>query len=93
MLAAELRIDRLANRRERRSRSGQLLRQHRLSHANIAARPVIRFEAGEERTVAFEAIKLTRGTHTLQVVIDPNNRVTESDRTNNTFTENKLVCK
>lgn len=49
--------------------------------------------AGEERTVAFEALKLDKGTHVLQVVIDPDNRVTESDKTNNTFTENKLVCK
>jgi hypothetical protein len=50
-------------------------------------------QAGEERTVAFDAIKLAKGTHALQVVIDPNNRVSESDKTNNTFTENKLVCK
>ena len=49
--------------------------------------------AAEERTVAFEAIKLTKGTHALQVVIDPDNRVSESDKTNNSFTQNKVVCK
>jgi hypothetical protein len=43
--------------------------------------------------VAFDPTKLGKGNHKLQVVVDPENRVTLPNRSNTTFTENKLVCK
>jgi subtilase family serine protease len=65
------------------ARAAGIAVQLTLDGTGVGEQTVSGLAAGQEREVRFEDVRLKKGEHALQVVVDPDHAVTEDDESNN----------